>query len=176
MSRLALINPNTAFFLQKSLGPYGTQNDLLAFAVELKCVTGIEMKFFAQSLGNENAAGAVESDFCSHNGSICWSKTVTRSEMEPAFPREGAKDVLDNARVRMWDYTFDVKKPTGVHVHEHDAVEVFVTGGTLRFKTADGQEEIKTYATKDARFVPRGRVDAEEVVAGSPRVIAIELK
>jgi hypothetical protein len=104
------------------------------------------------------------------------TKAVTRSEMDPAFPREGAKDVLDNARVRMWDYTFDVKKPTGMHIHERDSVEVFVTEGTLRFKTADGQEETKTFAAKDARFVPRAHVDAEEVVSGSPRVITIELK
>lgn len=104
------------------------------------------------------------------------SGAVTRSEIEPAFPREGAKDVLDNARVRMWDYTFEAKKPTARHVHERDSVEVFVTGGTLRFQMADGQEETKTFSPQDARFVPRGRVDAEEAVAGSPRVITIELK
>jgi quercetin dioxygenase-like cupin family protein len=104
------------------------------------------------------------------------ARVLTLSEMAPAFPREGAKDVLDNARVRMWDYTFEAKKPTGQHVHGRDSVEVFVTGGTLRFQTADGQAETKTFSARDARFVPRGRVDAEEAVAGSPRVITIELK
>jgi quercetin dioxygenase-like cupin family protein len=104
------------------------------------------------------------------------ARLVTLSEVEPAFPREGAKDVLDNARVRMWDYTFEAKKPTGRHVHVHDSVEVFVTGGTVRFQTAEGPEETTTFAPKDARFVPRGRVDTEEAVAGSPRVITIELK
>jgi len=104
------------------------------------------------------------------------AKFVTLSDMEPAFPREGAKDVLDNARVRMWDYTFEANKPTIQHVHERDSVEVFVTGGTLRFQTADGKQETRAFSAKDARYVPRGRVDTEESVAGSPRVITIELK
>lgn len=104
------------------------------------------------------------------------ARTLTLSDTEPAFPREGAKDVLDNPRVRMWDYTFDAKKPTGQHVHEHDSVEVFVTGGTLRFQPADGKAETRTFSPGDARFVPRGRADAEEALAGSPRVITIELK
>ncbi len=103
-------------------------------------------------------------------------KFATVSDMEPAFPREGAKDVLDNTRVRMWDYTFEANKPTIQHVHERDSVEVFVTGGALRFQTADGKQETKTFSAKDARYVPRGRVDTEEAVAGSPRVITIELK
>ena len=104
------------------------------------------------------------------------AKTMTLSDTEPAFPREGAKDVLDNARVRMWDYTFEVKKPTGPHVHEHDSVEVFVTGGTLRFQTPEGLQETTTFVPGNARFVPRGRADTEEALAGSPRVITIELK
>jgi hypothetical protein len=104
------------------------------------------------------------------------ARTLTLSDTELAFPREGTKDVLDNARVRMWDYTFDAKKPTGQHVHEHDSVEVFVTGGTIRFQTVEGLQETTTFAPGNARFVPRGRADTEEALAGSPRVITIELK
>ena len=104
------------------------------------------------------------------------TRMLTLSDLEPAFPREGAKDVLDNARVRIWDYTFEAKKPTGQHVHEPDSVEVFVTGGTLRFVTAEGLQETTTFSPGNARFVPRGRADTEEALAGSPRVITIELK
>lgn len=96
--------------------------------------------------------------------------------MNPAWPREGAKDVLDNARVVEWDYTWPAKKPLALHVHERDSIEVFVEGGTLVTKMADGHEETKTVAFKDARFVPRGQVDIEEAVSGSPRAIIIELK
>ena len=101
---------------------------------------------------------------------------VATSEMQPAFPREGAKDVLDNPRVRMWDYTWVEKKPVAMHVQERDSVEIFVTGGTLRVKMPDGKEEMRTVAMKDARFVPKGHVESEEAVSGSPRAITIELK
>jgi hypothetical protein len=94
----------------------------------------------------------------------------------PAFPREGAKDVLDNVRVRMWDYTWVPKKAVGMHVHAEDSVEVFVTGGTLLIRGADGSETSKTFAARDARFVPRGTRDSEEATDGSPRAITIELK
>jgi hypothetical protein len=94
----------------------------------------------------------------------------------PAFPREGAKDVLDNPRVRMWDYTWVEKKPTLMHVQEVGSIEVFVTGGTLLVKTPDGKEETRVVAAKDARFIPKGRVESEEGVSGSPRAITIELK
>jgi len=104
------------------------------------------------------------------------SGAVSNSQVQPAFPREGAKDVLDNARVRMWDYTWVPEKPVAMHIHDRDSVEIIVTGGTLRVKTPDGKQEIRTVATKDARFVPLGRVDSEEAVNSSPRAITIEVK
>lgn len=96
--------------------------------------------------------------------------------LDPAFPREGAKDAIDNARVRIWDYTWPAKKPLTQHVHDKDSVEVFVEAGTLVTKTAAGHEESKTVAYGDARFVPRGQVDTEEAVGGQPRAFIIELK
>ncbi len=96
--------------------------------------------------------------------------------LEPSFPREGATDAIDNARVRVWDYTWDPNKPVAKHVHDKDSVEVFVAAGTLLTKLADGSENSKTVAYGDARFVPRGQVDTEEAVTGSPRAFIIELK
>ena len=101
---------------------------------------------------------------------------IEKSDLQPAFPREGAKDAVDNERVREWDYTWVPKKLVPTHVHERDSVEIFVTGGTLRYKDQAGREETKTFAAKDARFIPRGRVDSEESIDGSPRAITIELK
>ncbi len=94
----------------------------------------------------------------------------------PAFPRAGATNVLDNPRVRMWDYTWRTGTPTPKHVHDTDTIEVFVTGGSIKTTTNDGKVETRTVAFKDARFVPRGRADVEEAVTGSPRAIVIELK
>jgi len=96
--------------------------------------------------------------------------------MRTAYPREGAKDVLDNARVIEWDYTWKTNVPVAMHVHDKDSIEIFVAGGTIRTKMADGREETKTVAVKDARFVPRGQMDTEEAISGSPRAIIIELR
>ncbi|MBZ5558932.1 MAG: hypothetical protein LAO77_16795 [Acidobacteriia bacterium] len=93
-----------------------------------------------------------------------------------AFPRDRATNVLENARVRMWDYTWKPGAPTARHTHDTDTIEVFVTGGRIRTRTADGKEETHDVAFKNARWVPRGRVDTEEAVSGAPRAIVIELK
>jgi hypothetical protein len=93
-----------------------------------------------------------------------------------AFPRAGAANVLENNRIRMWDYTWTAGAPTTEHAHDTDTIEVFVTGGTIRTRSAAGVAETHDVAFKTARWVPRGRVDREEAVSGSPRAIVIELK
>jgi hypothetical protein len=99
-----------------------------------------------------------------------------KSGMRTAYPREGAKDVLDNARVIEWDYTWKTHVPVPLHVHDKDSVEIFVEGGTIRTRIDDGREETKTVTFKDARFVPRGQTDIEEAISGSPHAIIIELR
>ena len=63
-----------------------------------------------------------------------------------------------------------------LHVHDKYSVEIFVEGGTIRTRFADGREETKTVAAKSARFIPRGQSDTEEAVSGAPRAIVIELR
>jgi hypothetical protein len=101
---------------------------------------------------------------------------VHRPGTIPAWPRMGAKDVLDSNRVVEWDYTWKAGVAEPTHVHDKDSVEIFVDGGAIRTKFADGREETKTIAFKDARFVPRGQTDSEEAVSGAPRAIVIELR
>jgi hypothetical protein len=93
-----------------------------------------------------------------------------------SFPREGARDAIDNERVRLWEYTYMPKRPVPMHLHDTDTIEVFFDPGTLVSKTAEGKEETYVAAAKSARFVPRGRRDSEEVTSGPMRVVVIELK
>ncbi len=93
-----------------------------------------------------------------------------------AFPREGAKIVLDNPRVRMSDFTWAPNKPIEMHVHAKDAVEVFVTGGTIKRTRPDDTAETVTYKAGDAHYIKQHTVDTEEAVNSSPRIITIELK
>jgi hypothetical protein len=71
--------------------------------------------------------------------------------------RDGAVNVLNNDRVTMWDCTWKI-------------------GHQVRSRDAAGNEESKTFAAQDARFVPRGTIFSETATAGAPRIIVIELK
>lgn len=93
-----------------------------------------------------------------------------------AYPREGATNVLENPRIRMWDYTFTTGAPAVKRVYRSDVVEVVVTGGTVKVTSAGGRSETRSLAPKQARYIRRGTVQTEQATAGSPRVIAVELK
>jgi hypothetical protein len=96
--------------------------------------------------------------------------------MALAFPRDGAKQVLDNERVTIWDYSWQPGKPVPMHFHHKDAIVVFVQGGTLVLKGPDGREQTSARAYKEVVFSPRGGTHSEEVVSGTPRAMIIELK
>ena len=96
---------------------------------------------------------------------------------EPSsYPRDGARNVLENPRIRMWDYTYQAKGPAVQRVYRNDVVEVVVTGGTIAVTGRSGKPETRVLAEKQARYIPRGTVQTEQGVSGSPRVMAIELK
>ena len=93
-----------------------------------------------------------------------------------SYPREGARNVLENPRIRMWDYTYQPKGPAVKRVYRNDVVEVVVTGGTISVIGPSGKPETRVLAEKQARYITRGTVQTEQGVSGAPRVIAIELK
>jgi hypothetical protein len=101
---------------------------------------------------------------------------VLKRGMPTAFPREGATIAIDNPRVTEWDYTWTPGRIVPLHTHDKDSVQVFFQGGTIKFTGEDGRVETKIFKFGDARFIPRGTIDAEEAVSGSPRAITIELK
>ncbi|MFN7977280.1 MAG: hypothetical protein U0P30_04035 [Vicinamibacterales bacterium] len=93
-----------------------------------------------------------------------------------AYPRDGAKNVLENPRIRMWDYTFTAGAPAVKRVYRSDVVEVVVTEGVVKVTGFDGKADTRKLAPKQARYITRGTVQTEQAVSGSPRVIAVELK
>lgn len=101
---------------------------------------------------------------------------LPKNGMPTAFPRAGAIKAIDNERVIEWDYTWTAGRAVPTHLHDRDSVQVFFQGGTIKFTNSDGKVETKTFSFGDARFIPAGTIDAEEVVSGSPRAVTIELK
>jgi quercetin dioxygenase-like cupin family protein len=93
-----------------------------------------------------------------------------------AFPREGARQAVDNEKVTIWEYAWTLGKSTGMHFHDKDAFVVFLADGELKSTTPDGKSEITKYKRGDSRFSPRGRVHSEELVSGALRAVITELK
>jgi hypothetical protein len=97
-------------------------------------------------------------------------------DLPPAFPREGAKQLLDNERVRIWDYAFTKGHAGPLHRHVRDAVVVWMTGGTLRSTPRGGAPTVTTLTKFTATYSPRGGVHSEEAIEGAPRAYVFELK
>jgi len=93
-----------------------------------------------------------------------------------AFPREGAKKLLDNERVVVWDYSWTPGKPTVMHFHDKDVVVVYLGNGDLSSTTPDGKTVVNSYSFGQSKFNARDRTHSELLVKGSQRVIAVELK
>ncbi len=104
-------------------------------------------------------------------------KKDTASGLPPAlgtvaglFPRTGAKQVLDDERVTAWDFTASGRR---TYTAARDTVVVFLGSGVIK-TSPDGMTRIVDAGAM--RYVPRGTIETEEVVSGSPRAIAFELK
>ena len=93
-----------------------------------------------------------------------------------AFPCAGATQAVDNEKVTIWEYAWAPGKSTGMHFHDKDTLAVFLSDGELKSTTADGKSEVTKVKRGDARFSPRGRVHAEELVSGAVRAVITELK
>lgn len=104
------------------------------------------------------------------------SATSISGTAPAAFPRAGAKNVLENDRIRMWDVTWRPDEPAQPRYYPHDAVEVVVSGGTVVLRGPDGREVTRVVSPKDARYIARGTVEAMRATAGSPRTITVEIK
>jgi hypothetical protein len=99
-----------------------------------------------------------------------------KSGFPNAMPREGAKKVVENARVIVWDYSWTMGKPTPMHFHDKDVVVIYLNNGDLKSTTPDGASVINSYIVGQAKFNARNRTHSEELVKGSQRAIIVELK
>ena len=99
-----------------------------------------------------------------------------RTDVRPAFPRDGASLMLEEDRVTVWDVRLSAGQEVPLHVHNADTVAVFLERGTVRSIDEDGTATETTYAYKDVRFWPAGRAHREVVVDGAPRAYLFELE
>ena len=93
-----------------------------------------------------------------------------------AFPRPGVKNILENDRVAVWDYTWLPGAPTPVHFHDKYVVVVYLEDGAVRSTTLDGNSVVNEISFSLTTANPRARLHTEEVVRGKARAIIMELK
>ena len=99
-----------------------------------------------------------------------------RTDIPPAFPRDGATVMLDEDRVKIWEVKLEPDQEIPLHVHNRDTVAVFLEAGTIRSINEDGTDATTAYAYKDVRFWAAGRAHREVVIDGSPRAMLYELQ
>jgi hypothetical protein len=100
------------------------------------------------------------------------------AEYPPAFPREGASLVLDNAWGSAWDVTYSPGQPTTMHRHSLDSVGVELADSSVTVTTPDGAQERFPSKHGDSYFMPRGTTHIEVTPLGFPprHAVIIELK
>jgi quercetin dioxygenase-like cupin family protein len=101
----------------------------------------------------------------------------TASKYPPAYPREGARKILENDRVILWDVTLENSRRTEMHNHPYDFMSVTLTPGAIRDVGLDGAIEQRQFEVGQVRFQNKGRIHADEGASVVPRrSIVIEFK
>lgn len=96
----------------------------------------------------------------------------------PPFPREGAKKILENQRVVLWEVIWPKDKPSPMHEHLMDQLSVTLEGGQVKITRPDGTSSVGGMSTVGSVTLTRkGTIHQEEGVLDKPqRKIMIELK
>jgi quercetin dioxygenase-like cupin family protein len=93
-----------------------------------------------------------------------------------AFPRPGAKKVLETARVLVWDFTFAPSQSTPMHFHSRDVVTIYFDEGAVASTTPQGERTVNDHHPGEVRFNPRNRIHTEQLAGGKVHIVAVELK
>jgi hypothetical protein len=105
------------------------------------------------------------------------SNTVPNtSGLPPGFPREGSELVLETPKVRVWNYTWLLNKPTPMHFHNTEIVVAYRGDGDIKAVTPDGKSGVTHRATGDIVYNTANRAHSEELVKGTASGVMLELK
>jgi hypothetical protein len=92
------------------------------------------------------------------------------------FPREGAKQILDDDRVTAWDFTWTPGAQGLRYRPARETVVVWLGAGTLRVTQGAGAPSATEVNAGTMRHLARGANETLEMINGSPRVILFQLK
>ncbi len=95
-----------------------------------------------------------------------------------AFPRQGAKIVLDNAQGTVWEVVWPQNVPTGMHRHRFDYMGVELEDAQVRVTGLDGKSRVANPKRDSAWFLPRNTTHIEEGLTTNPtrHAVIIDIK
>jgi len=94
-----------------------------------------------------------------------------------AFPRDGAKQLIDNERVTVWDVVFEKGKPSGMHRHKYDMIGIDLADGVVRVTSAQGSVSTTNARVGNVFWMRKGGVESQEGISDTPRhAIMVDLK
>ena len=99
-----------------------------------------------------------------------------RSGFPNAYPRPRIEKILENDRVIVWRYRWNLGEPTPMHFHDKDVVVVYLEDSALKSTEPDGKSVLNEYKSGDIRFNRRDRVHTELLVRDAASAIITELK
>jgi hypothetical protein len=92
------------------------------------------------------------------------------------FPRDGAKQILDDNRVTAWDITWASGAEGLRYRAARETVIVWLGEGTVRVTTGDTPATVISVNAGTMRHLARGSSETLETVNGSPRAIFFQVK
>src|ERR1700730_10020782 len=93
-----------------------------------------------------------------------------------AFPRPGAKKILENEKVIVWDNTWAPGVAAPMHFHDKDTIAVFLDDGDVKSTSLDGTVVVTPHTAGSASFNRANRTHTEMLASGKQRAIITELK
>jgi len=93
-----------------------------------------------------------------------------------AYPRPHIEKLLENDRVIVWRYRWNLGEPTPMHFHDKDVVVVYLEDSALQSTEPNGKIVVNEYKSGDVRFNKRDRVHTELLVHDAAIAVITELK
>src|SRR5215471_8281819 len=108
---------------------------------------------------------------------LLWLIYPFQQNLPLPFPRDTAKQIVENERVAVWDVNWPKGKPTPLHRHIYDVVGIDLADATVKVTDTNGQSRTSPLKTGGVVWLGKGAVHIEEGVSDNPRhAILIELK
>jgi len=92
------------------------------------------------------------------------------------LPEDISKLILENGRIRVWNYRWLPGKPTPMHFHNTEVVVAYRDNGDVASTTPDGKTTVNHRKAGDIVFNVANRSHSEELVKGEQAGIMLELK